>query len=80
MVVFSSLQPEQIYLGRTNARGVIDFKHFLEFAKHGPRAIAEALRRAAFDDGKRSVAAVSRLGFCRAQNMAIGAIEDRMGR
>jgi hypothetical protein len=42
MVVFSSLQPEQIDLGRTNARGVVDFKHFLEFAKHGPRAIAEA--------------------------------------
>lgn len=42
MVVFSSLQPEEVDLGRTNARGVVDFKHFLEFAKHGPRAIAEA--------------------------------------
>ena len=42
MIVYSSLQPEQIDLGRTSARGVIDFKHFLEFAKHGPRAIAEA--------------------------------------
>ena len=42
MVVFSSLQPEEVDLGRTNSRGVIDFKHFLEFAKHGPRAIAEA--------------------------------------
>ncbi|HVB89303.1 MAG TPA: DEAD/DEAH box helicase, partial [Beijerinckiaceae bacterium] len=42
MLVFSTLQPEQIDLGRTNARGVVDFKHFLEFAKNGPRAIAEA--------------------------------------
>ena len=41
-MVFSTLQPEQIDLGRTNARGVVDFKHFLEFAKNGARAIAEA--------------------------------------
>jgi very-short-patch-repair endonuclease len=42
MIVFSSMNPEQIDLGRSNARGIIDFKHFLEFAKNGPRAIAEA--------------------------------------
>ena len=42
LIVFSTLQPEQIDLGRTNARGVVDFKHFLEFAKNGARAIAEA--------------------------------------
>jgi hypothetical protein len=36
------LRPEQIDLGRTSARGVVDFKHFLEFAEHGARAIAEA--------------------------------------
>ena len=42
MIVFSSMNPEQIDLGRTNSRGIIDFKHFLEFAKNGPRAIAEA--------------------------------------
>ena len=42
MVVFSSMNPEQIDLGRSNSRGIIDFKHFLEFAKNGPRAIAEA--------------------------------------
>ena len=42
MIVFCSMSPEQIDLGRTNARGVVDFKHFLEYAKHGARAIAEA--------------------------------------
>jgi very-short-patch-repair endonuclease len=42
MIVFSSMKPEQIDLGRSNSRGIIDFKHFLEFAKNGPRAIAEA--------------------------------------
>ena len=42
MIVFSSMNPEQIDLGRSNSRGIIDFKHFLEFAKNGPRAIAEA--------------------------------------
>src|SRR5208337_838133 len=42
MIVFSSMNPEQIDIGRTNSRGIIDFKHFLEFAKNGPRAIAEA--------------------------------------
>ncbi|MGR6808083.1 DUF3320 domain-containing protein [Sphaerotilus natans] len=33
--VFSSLQPEQINLGRTQARGVRDLKHFLAFAQRG---------------------------------------------
>ncbi|MGD9507786.1 MAG: DUF3320 domain-containing protein [Geminicoccaceae bacterium] len=42
MVVFATLRPEQIDLSRTNARGVRDFKHFLEYAERGPRAIAEA--------------------------------------
>jgi very-short-patch-repair endonuclease len=42
MIVFSSMNPEQIDLGRSNARGIVDFKHFLEFAKNGPRAVAEA--------------------------------------
>jgi len=42
MIVFSSMNPEQIDLGRSIARGIVDFKHFLEFAKNGPRAIAEA--------------------------------------
>ncbi|MBV1708121.1 MAG: DUF3320 domain-containing protein [Hyphomicrobiales bacterium] len=42
LLVFSSMLPEQVDLGRTNARGVVDFKHFLEFAKNGSRAIAEA--------------------------------------
>ena len=42
LVVFSTLRPQQIDLGRTSARGVADFKHFLEFAQRGTRAIAEA--------------------------------------
>ncbi|KQP49025.1 DUF3320 domain-containing protein [Methylobacterium sp. Leaf108] len=42
LVVFASLRPEQIDLGRTRARGVRDFKHFLEFADRGVRALAEA--------------------------------------
>jgi hypothetical protein len=42
LLVFSSMLPDQVDLGRTNARGVVDFKHFLEFAKNGSRAIAEA--------------------------------------
>jgi len=40
--VFSSLRPEQMDLARTQAIGVRDLKHFLEFAERGPRALAEA--------------------------------------
>ncbi|WP_082487021.1 DUF3320 domain-containing protein [Methylobacterium sp. Leaf89] len=42
LVVFASIRPEQIDLGRTRTRGVRDFKHFLEFADRGSRALAEA--------------------------------------
>lgn len=42
LVVFASLTPAQIDLGRTSARGVRDFKHFLDYAARGPRALAEA--------------------------------------
>ncbi|WIW45412.1 DUF3320 domain-containing protein [Bradyrhizobium sp. 62B] len=42
LLVFATLRPEQIDLGRTSAKGVVDFKHFLEFSEHGARAIAEA--------------------------------------
>ena len=42
MVVFATLKPSQIDLTRTRSRGVQDFKHFLEFAERGPRALAEA--------------------------------------
>jgi very-short-patch-repair endonuclease len=41
--VFSTLRPEQIDLSRTQAAGVRDLKHFLEFAERGPRALAEAV-------------------------------------
>ena len=40
--VFSSLKGEQMDLARTQAVGVRDLKHFLEFAERGPRALAEA--------------------------------------
>ena len=39
MVVFSTLQPEQIDLRRSNARGVEGLKHFLEFARNGRMAV-----------------------------------------
>ena len=42
LLVFATLRPEQIDLGRTSAKGVVDFKHFLEFGQHRARAIAEA--------------------------------------
>jgi very-short-patch-repair endonuclease len=40
--VFSSLKPEQMDLARTQANGVRDLKHFLDFAERGPGALAEA--------------------------------------
>jgi hypothetical protein len=42
--VFSSLRAEQMDLARTQAIGVRDLKHFLEFAERGTRALAEANR------------------------------------
>ncbi len=43
LLVFATLQPDQIDLSRTQAAGVRDLKHFLEFAERGPRALAEAV-------------------------------------
>ncbi|MBF0310352.1 MAG: DUF3320 domain-containing protein [Magnetococcales bacterium] len=43
MVVFSSLPPDRIDLSRTQARGVQDLKHFLDFSQKGSRALAEAV-------------------------------------
>jgi very-short-patch-repair endonuclease len=37
--VVTSLQPGDIDLGRTGAGGVEDFKHYLEYAKHGKDAL-----------------------------------------
>jgi very-short-patch-repair endonuclease len=42
--VFSTLRAEQLDLSRTQALGVRDLKHFLEFAERGPRALAEATK------------------------------------
>ncbi|MEM9345780.1 MAG: DUF3320 domain-containing protein [Planctomycetota bacterium] len=41
LMVFSSMTSEAIDLRRTRARGVRDFKTFLEFAEHGPQAIPD---------------------------------------
>ena len=40
--VFSSLKAEQMDLARTQAIGVRDLKHFLDFAARGSRSLAEA--------------------------------------
>ena len=42
LVVFSTLRPEDINLARASGHGVRDFKHFLEYAARGARALAEA--------------------------------------
>jgi very-short-patch-repair endonuclease len=42
LCVFASLKPEQMDLTRTQANGVRDLKHFLEFAERGSRALVEA--------------------------------------
>lgn len=41
-MVFSTLNPDQIDLSRTNARAIRDLKHFLQFAEHGPQALERA--------------------------------------
>lgn len=40
--IYSSLRPEQMDLARTQAAGVRDLKHFLQFAERGSIALAEA--------------------------------------
>lgn len=47
--VFSTLRPEQMDLSRTQARGVSELKHFLDFAERGPRAFAELVKRSTGD-------------------------------
>lgn len=43
LCVFSSLLPDQMDLSRTQALGVRDLKHFMEFAQRGARALGEAI-------------------------------------
>ncbi len=43
LLVFTTLRSEQIDLSRAKGAGVRDFKHFLEFAERGPRALAESI-------------------------------------
>jgi len=40
--VVSSIQPGEIDLQRTNAGGVEDFKHYLEYTKHGENALTRS--------------------------------------
>ena len=40
--VFSSLRGDQLDLSRTQANGVRDLKHFLEFAERGPKALVDS--------------------------------------
>ena len=47
MMVFSTLQPEQIDLNRTDAKGVVGLKRFLEFAKSGRMAVTASQMTAA---------------------------------
>src|SRR5690606_17627014 len=41
--VFSSLRAEQLDLSRTQAEGVRDLKHFMEFAERGAQALGEVV-------------------------------------
>lgn len=45
MVIFSTLQADQIDLNRTNARGVEDLKGFLQYAKIGKAALGTCATR-----------------------------------
>ena len=60
MVVFSALHPDQIDLSRTQARGVVDLKHFLEYAEKGQAALGSAVRGHASDFESPFEAAVAR--------------------
>ncbi|MGH7102124.1 MAG: DUF3320 domain-containing protein [Acetobacteraceae bacterium] len=42
LVVFATLAPDQVDLSRTKSAGARDFKHFLEYAERGARALAVA--------------------------------------
>lgn len=41
VIIYSTLKPEQIDLTKVRAAGVRDLKHYLEFARRGPRALLE---------------------------------------
>jgi len=43
MLVYSTLSPDQIILSRTQARAVVDLKHFLEYAERGPKALGTVI-------------------------------------
>jgi very-short-patch-repair endonuclease len=42
LLVFATLRPEQIDLAKSTSRGIVDFKHFLEYAEGGQSALAKA--------------------------------------
>lgn len=43
LVVFSTLDPKRIDLSRTQARAIVDLKHFLEYAEQGASALGAAV-------------------------------------
>lgn len=74
MLVFSTLQPEQIDLNRTSSEGVAGLKAFLSFAKHGKKVLssvsASEMQRNEKDCFKDSVAnALAAAGFKVMQNV-----------
>lgn len=44
MIVFTSFPPSMLDLNRTSARAIADLRHFLEFVKDGPDAIARQVK------------------------------------
>lgn len=74
MLVFSTLQPEQIDLNRTSSEGVAGLKAFLFFAKHGKKVLSfvstEEIEQSEKDCFKDSVArALTAAGFKVMQNV-----------
>jgi very-short-patch-repair endonuclease len=43
MIVFSSINPDEIDLSRTSSIGVKDLKHFLDYAKRGVKSLGSAV-------------------------------------
>lgn len=60
MVIYSTIRPSQIDLGRTGARAVQDLKHFLEYAEQGPGVLGTGARGSVGDFESPFEAAVAR--------------------
>ena len=60
LLVFTSLRSEQINLTRARGAGVRDFKHFLEFAERGPKALMESIYGSVGEYGSPFESAIAR--------------------